>query len=260
MSKIGPVRIKLHRPLEGKVKTATVKYESGQWYIIFSCEVERPAPLPCSSEEVGIDLGVTHFAALSDGDFIDNPRHFRTAEKQLAKRQQALSRKKRGSHRREKAKRLVAKAHRKIRNQRRDFQHKASRQLVNCYQTIVFEELQVANITKAPKPKQDENGAYVPNGASAKAGLNKSILDAGWATFQQLCTYKAEYAGRTVALVDPKYTSQVCSQCGVVRKKELSERWHSCQCGCELDRDTNAAINIFYKHTSARTEPTPSRV
>lgn len=231
LSKIGRVRIKLHREIAGTMKTATIKYEAGQWYIIFLCEVEQIDPLPLSCEEVGIDLGVTHFAALSDGTFIDNPRHFRKAEKQLARRQQALSRKKCGSHRREKAKRLVAKAHRKIRNQRRDFQHKASRKLVNCYQTIVFEDLQVANLTKAPKPKQDENGTYLPNGAAAKSGLNKSILDAGWAIFQQLCSYKAAWAGRDVVLVDPRYTSQVCSQCGVVRKKDLADRWHSCECG-----------------------------
>ena len=198
--------------------------------------------------EVGIDLGVTHFAALSDGTFIENPRHFRKAEKQLQRRSQALSRKKDRSHRREKARRLVAKAHRKIRNQRRDFQHKQSRKLVDTYQVIVFEELQIANLTKAPKPKQDEEtGHYLPNGAAVKGGLNKSILDAGWGTFQQMCTYKAAWAGRTVVKVDPKYTSQVCSGCGTVRKKELSERWHSCECGCELDRDTNAAINILHK-------------
>ncbi|HYT28847.1 MAG TPA: transposase, partial [Ktedonobacteraceae bacterium] len=167
------------------------------------------------------------------------------AEKKLARLQQALSRKKRGSHRRRKAGKLVGKAHRKVANQRRDFLHKHSRKLVNAYGVIVLEELQPVNMSKRPKPKQDENGTYLPNGAAAKGGLNKSIADAGWAIFQQFCTYKAEEAGRQVLFVNPKDTSQVCSGCGTVVKKDLSERWHSCECGTELDRDHNAALNIL---------------
>ena len=110
---------------------------------------------------------------------------------------------------------------------------------------IVFEELQAANMTRRPKPKQDENGNYLPNGAAAKSGLNKSIADAGWGLFQQFCLYKAEEAGRKVLFVNPRYTSQMCSGCGTVVKKELSERWHACACGCSLDRDHNAALNIL---------------
>jgi putative transposase len=244
-SKIGSIKITLHRPLEGTIKTCTVKYEAGQWYAVFSCEVAQPEPLPPVESEVGIDLGVSHFAALSDGTFIENPRHYRRAQKKLENLQQALSRKKRGSHRREKARKAVAKTHRKIANQRRDFHHKQSKQLVQEHQTIVFEELEITNVSKRAKPKQDENGIYLPNGAAAKSGLNKSILDAGWGQFQQIVTHKAACAGRTVLKVNPRYTSQVCSQCGTVRKKDLSERWHSCECGAELDRDTNAAINIL---------------
>ncbi len=123
---------------------------------------------------------------------------------------------------------------------------KKIRKLVNAYDgVIVFEELQAANMSKRPKPKQDENGTYLPNGAAAKPGLNKSIADAGWSMFQRFCVYKAQEAGRTVLFVNPKYTSQVCSGCGTVVKKELSKRWHSCACGCSLDRDHNAAINIL---------------
>ena len=171
LSKIGKIRVKLHRAIEGKMKTATVKYENGQWYVIFSCECVETEPLPVSYEDVGMDLGVTHFAALSDGTFIEQPRHYRRAEKKLAKVQQALARKKRGSHRRHKAARQATKVHRKIRNQRKDFLHKASRTVVNRYQVMVFEDLQIGNVTKAPKPKQDETtGHYLPNGASAKAG------------------------------------------------------------------------------------------
>jgi putative transposase len=246
LSKIGTIKCHVHRSLEGTPKTCTVKYEAGQWYVVFSCECTDPEPLPVSYADVGIDLGVTHFAALSDGTFIENPRNSRKSEKVLQCRGQSLARKKRGSHRRDKAHKLVAKAHRKIRNQRKDFLHKQSCSLVNKYQVIVFEDLQTGNITRAPKPKQDEaTGKYLPNGAAAKAGLNKSILDAGWGMFTDMVRVKAAWAGRTTVFVNPKYTSQVCSGCGVIRKKELSERWHMCECGCSLDRDTNAAINIL---------------
>lgn len=140
----------------------------------------------------------------------------------------------------------VARLHRKVKNQRKDFLHKQSRQLVSTYETIVFEDLPPANLSKRPKPKQDaETGQYLPNGASAKSGLNKSINDAGWGQFVQYCQYKAACAGTQILTVNPKYTSQICSGCGMVRKKALDERWHSCACGCELDRDHNAAINIL---------------
>jgi putative transposase len=184
---------------------------------------------------------------------------YTASEKKLKKLQEALSRKKKGSHRRKKAVKAVARAHRKVRNQRKDFHHKESRKLVSRYQVIVFEDLQAANLSKAPKPKQDENGKYLPNGAAAKGGLNKSILDAGWNSFTQMVIYKAASADRTVIFVNPSYTSQVCSGCGTIRKKDLSERWHSCECGCELDRDVNAAVNILVlgqKQLQAGTQPT----
>lgn len=244
LSKIGSVKVKLHREIIGTIKTCTIKREGDQWYVVFACEVES-APLPESDEALGIDLGLLHFATLSDGTEIENPRCYRKAEKKLEVLQQSLARKKKGSHRRKKTVKRIAKGHRTVRNQRRDCLHKESRKLVNQYGLIVFEELQPANMSKHPKPKQDENGAYVPNGAAAKGGLNKSILDAGWGQFQQYCTYKAECAGRTVLLVNPRYTSQVCSGCGTVKKKALDERWHSCECGTSLDRDHNAAINIL---------------
>ncbi|HTI15176.1 MAG TPA: transposase [Dictyobacter sp.] len=262
LSKIGTIRLIQHREMQGKIKICTIKREQDQWYVVFVCEVEAEK-LPVSYEEVGIDLGITHFAALSDGTFIDNPRHYRHAEKKLTKLQQALARKKRGSHRRKKAVLAVAKAHRKIKNQRKDFQHKASLQLVNRYQVIVFEDLQSTNMSKAPKPKQDERGKYLPNGAAAKAGLNKSIRDAGWGMFVQMVNAKAASAGRKVICVNPYKTSQYCSGCGVEVKKDLSVRVHRCpDCGLEIDRDTNAALNILSlgkKSLSAGTLPTPSK-
>jgi putative transposase len=246
LTNIGTVKLHLHRDLVGTIKTLTIKREGEHFSAVFTCEIGQPEPLPTSYEDVGIDLGVTHFAALSNGECIDHPRYFRTAEKKLAAAQQALARKKKGSHRRKKAVQQVARQHRKIRHQRQDFQHKASRTLVNRYQVIVFEELKTANLTRRPKVKQDEEtGAYLPNGASAKAGLNKSILDAGWSTFTEMVSVKAAWAGRTVVFVNPSRTSQICPNCGTLRKKELSERWHSCECGCELDRDTASAKVIL---------------
>lgn len=245
LTKIGKAKVKLHRPLEGKIKTVTIKREVDEWYVTFSCEVPEPEKLPVSYEDVGIDLGVTHLATLSTGEMIEHPRYYRKAQKVLEKRQQALSRKKRGSHRRDKARKAVAKVHRTIARQRKDFQHKAAKCLIGRYQVIVFEDIQTNNLTRKPKSKQDENGKYLPNGAAAKCGLNKSILDAGWGSFVSMCSVKAAWAGRTLIKVDPRFTSQVCSGCGQVRKKDLSERWHSCDCGTELDRDVNAAINIL---------------
>jgi IS605 OrfB family transposase len=259
LTKIGTVKLHLHPDMAGTIKTLTIKREGEHWYAICTCEIGKPEPLPTSYNDVGIDLGVTHFAALSNGEFIEHPRYFRKAEKRLAAAQQALSRKQRGSHRRKKGLQRVAKCHCKIANCRRDFQHKASRKLVNQYQVIAFEDLRVKNLTKAPAPKRDENGKYLPNGASAKAGLNKSILDAGWSTFTEMVSVKAGWAGRTVVFVNPSMTSQLCSGCGAVVKKDLSERWHRCSCGTELDRDTNSAkliLNLGYKQLSVGTRPT----
>ena len=258
LSHISAVKVKMHREMEGKIKTLTMKREGEHWYCIFTCEVEA-VPLAASYEDVGIDLGVTHFAALSNGEFIDHPRYFRQAEKKLAKAQQALARKKKGSHRRAKAARILAKLYRKVRHQRKDFHHKASRKLVDRYQVIVFEDLHTKNLIATPKPKQDEKGTYLPNGAVAKAGLNKSILDAGWSAFIQMVIVKAASAGRTVVFVNPSQTSQICPNCGTIRKKTLDERWHSCECECELDRDAASAkviLDLGHKVLSGGTRPT----
>jgi putative transposase len=246
LSKLGTVKLHLHRNIEGTIKTLTIKREGEHWYACLSCEIANPEALPVSYEDVGIDLGGTHFAALSTGEFIDHPRYYRKAEKKLKKLQEALSRKRSGSHRRTRAVKRAATAHRKIRNQRRDFTHKASRKLVNRFQVIALEDLQTANLIKRPKPKQDEEtGQYIPNGAAAKAGLNKSITDAGWGIFTKFLVAKAAWAGRIVMFVNPKGTSQICSGCGKIVSKALEERWHSCECGTELDRDTNSGKVIL---------------
>ena len=234
LSKIGTIRIKLHRPVCGKVKTTTIKREGEHWYACFSVEASS-VRLPHSDKTVGVDLGLTTFAVLSDGQKIENPRYLRTSLTKLATRQQSLSFCKRRSHRRAKAKRAVAQIHRRIRNQRADFLHKESRKLANEYGTIVFEKLQPKNMVR-------------------NHSLALSISDAGWGQFVSYTTCKAENAGRTVLFVTPAYTSQTCSGCGTVKKKALSERWHSCPCGSSLDRDHNAAINILRAGSAQRLE------
>lgn len=275
LPKIGHFKIKMHREIIGKIRTVTIKREGQHWFATFSCEIEAQAErrTPYTDDAVGIDLGVYHFAALSNNDIIDNPRYYWASETKLIKAQRVLSRKKRGSNRRRKAVQRLGRHHRKVKNQRKDFLHQWSRRLVNTYQTIVFEDLEPSNMSKRPKPKQDEEtGLYLPNGASQKAGLNKSILDAGWSTFIAMCEYKAACAGTVqVVKVDSYKTSQVCSGClHEGPHKDLSERIHTCEnCGLVLDRDVNAAINIKNvwaglnlrpakktRKAQARTEPT----
>lgn len=225
---IGSVKIKFHRPLEGRVKTATIKREGEHWYIVFVCEVE-PRPLPPNDQAIGIDLGTNpHFLVTSEGEMVEAPRYFQKAQERLAKAQRELSRKKKGSNRRKKARLKVAKLHRKIANQRRDFHHKLARRLVNAYGTIVHEDLNILALSRS----------YVAKG----------IHDAGWAQFLAILAYKAAEAGRRVIKVDPKYTSQDCPVCGHREKKPLWVRAYTCpQCGTLLHRDVAAAQNILAK-------------
>src|SRR5260370_5482326 len=247
LPKIGHIKIKQHRPMEGKAKTATIKREGEHWYVIFACEIEMQKKLPSTDLAIGIDMGLKHFMTDSNGDVVDNPRFFRTSHGKLKKKQQRLSKRRNKSHRRKHAAQLVGKAHKTVRNQRRDFHQKEAQTLVDTFETIVFEDLSMHHMVKRPKAKQDENGKYLPNGAAAKGGLNKSILDAGWASFIELVKHKAEYAGVTVMQVDPRKTSQLCSACQKEDEhKDLSVRTHVCtHCGVVLDRDHNAAINIL---------------
>src|SRR6266516_202382 len=252
LSKIGHIRIKLNREMKGIVKTCTIKREGHQWYAIFVTELAPSTKLVYhpSGEEIGVDLGLLRFATLSNGEQIENPRYGRRAVEKLAKVQQKLARCKLRSHRRTRAKQRVSSCYRKVRNQRRNFHNHEARKLVNTYGVIIFEDLSVKNMMTRPKPKKDEKtGQYLPNGAAAKSGLNKSIQDAGWSTFVSICRSKAEEAGATVVLVAPKDTSQMCSFCELEVPKDLDERWHSCpHCGLEADRDHNAAINVLKKY------------
>jgi len=247
LPKIGHIRVKQHRPMEGKAKTATIKREGESWFVVLACEVEARVKLPYTDLPIGIDMGLKHFMTDSHGDVVENPRFFRKSRGRLKKLQQRLCKKKKRSNRRKKAVKSVAKAHKKVRNQRKDFHHKQARILVETFETIIFEDLSMHNMVSRPKVKQDENGNYLPNGAAAKGGLNKSLLDAGWASFIELVKHKAVCAGVTVCEVDPHKTSQICSACHKEGEhKDLSVRTHVCvHCGVVLDRDHNAAQNIL---------------
>lgn len=221
---VGHVRIKWHRPLEGVPKTLTLKRSAGRWYAVYTCDVPSQ-PLPPSEAAVGIDLGLSHFVATSEGETFAPPRAYRKAEARLKRTQRALSKKRRGSHRRRKLKNRLARQHRKVANQRKDFHHKLARHLVNRYGTIVHEDLNTSGLARTP--------------------LAKSVLDAGWASLIAILSAKAVSAGRRVVAVRPHGTSQICPECGSIKKKELSERIHSCECGCVLDRDVAAAKVIL---------------
>ncbi len=201
LAKLGSFKVRMHRPIEGTIKTVTVRRDGEQLYRSFSCEIEVPATqsvIPNPPSAIGIDLGLLHFATLSDGEQINTPRFQRRAAKKLKAAQRKLSRCKRKSHRRDRARRDLSRLHRKVRNQRQDFLHKLSRRLVNEHGVIVFEELAISDLVKRPKAKIDAGKSaatsttvYAPNGAAAKSGLNKSISDAGWRQFQQQCVAKA---------------------------------------------------------------------
>ena len=225
LSKIGDVVIRLHRPIDGTIKTCTVRRINSKWFVCFSVEYEAEL-LPPSAEEVGIDVGLKTFASLSSGENIENPRFFRKEEKALAKAQRKLAKQKRGSRERKKARTVVSRIHERVRNRRHDFVHQTARRLVNRYGVIAVEKLNVKGMVK-------------------NHCLAKSISDASWSMFRSVLTNKAESAGRLVVAVNPAYTSQMCSGCGDIQKKLLSVRTHRClSCGLVLDRDTNAAVNI----------------
>lgn len=247
LQNVGEVTFKQHRNIVGNIKTITIRKQGSKWFVCFSCQYEFDVPEYHIGPEIGIDVGLENFANLSDGTQVENPRFFRKAAKNLAKVQRRLAKFAKTDPKRRKAKVVVSKAFLRVRNQRRDFAHKLSRTLVTNHSLIVVEKLQITNLLKSPKPKEDKDnpGQYLPNGAAAKAGLSKSISDAGWSTFIQMLEYKAEEAGSLVIKVDPRYTSWICPNCGAVAKKELSVRSHSCPCGCEMHRDLAAAKVIL---------------
>ena len=226
LSKIGDVKIKLHREVIGKVKTLTISKDScGKWFVCFSVET-KAEPLPKTNEAVGIDVGIESFATLSDGTQIDNFKYYESTQKKLRVAQRRVARRKKGSNRRRKAVAMLRSIHQQIHNQRNDFQHKLSTELIRQYDLIAVEDLNILGMSKGI--------------------LAKQIHDVSWSSFFQKLKYKAESAGKMLIEVAPHWTSQDCSACGERVKKDLSVRQHICSnCGLSLHRDHNAALNIL---------------
>jgi len=233
LQNVGLIKVKWHRLIEGKVKTLSITCRNNKWYACFSVECETN-PLPKTYKSAGIDMGLKSFFTLHDGTRINCPQYFRKAEKKVAKAHQKLSRRKKGSNRRRKARFLLSKQYEHIANQRLNFCHEVTYFLVQKYDKFVVENLRIKNMVQ-------------------NKHLSNSIADAAWGIFLNILKVKAENAGREYQEVSARGTTQECSSCGAVVKKSLAVRVHNCPfCGLSLDRDQNAALNILKR---ARTEP-----
>ena len=228
LSKIGDIKIKLHRAVDGEIQRLNIRImPTGKWFVSFLVEVDPDEPLPNTGLSIGVDVGLKNFITLSNGEQVDNPRFFVHEENALAKAQRKLSNAEKGTPERARALKVVHRVHERITNKRDDFVQKLSISLVKSYDFIAFEDLNIKGMVK-------------------NHCLAKHISDAAWSKLITTTSYKAEWAGKRVELVNPKNTSQICSGCGKVVQKDLSERVHSCPfCGLTLDRDHNAAINIL---------------
>ena len=225
-----PVKIRQHRSFEGVIKSCTIsKAPSGKYHISILVETEIQK-LPASDMRVGIDVGIKDFAVLSNGEAYKNPKHLRKSEKRLAKLQRDLSRKQIGSSNRNKARIKVAKLHEKIANQRMDFLHKKSTEIIRKNQAIVIEDLKVKNLMK-------------------NHNLAKYIAEVSWSRFREMLDYKSRWYGRELIIAPPDYpSSQLCSDCGnrSSQTKDLACRIYVCpECGLEIDRDYNASLNLL---------------
>jgi len=230
----GLIKVKLHRPVEGSIKTVTIKRDISHWYVCLSVERQTVA-LPESSEHMGVDVGLDSFAVLSDGTEIDNPRQLKRGLAHLRRAQRRLARRQGSSHRCRKAAVLVAQAHRRIRNQRASFHHEVSRWLVNRYGWIAVEDLKIKGL--------------------ARSMLARSVQDAGWNSFFAKLSYKAASAGRVLVKVDPRGSSQTCV-CGAHLPKTLRDRWHACPaCGLSALRDVVSAQVILQRARIGRSRP-----
>lgn len=241
---VGSLKIRQHRQIPGTVKALQLKQEHRRWYVIVIAETE-PAPLPATGREIGVDLGVVRFFTTSDGEIVDNPRFLAASADVIADLERRKSRAKPGSGNRKRIRRALAKEWRKARNRRRDFHHKTARMLVSECDVIALEDLNIAGMTRRPAPKPDPQnpGAYLPNQAAAKAGLNKAILDAAWHQFTCILIGKAEEAARRVMLVNPAGTSITCHRCGARCARPRQDTVICPACG-PMDADVNGAINI----------------
>lgn len=225
----GEVKVKWHRalPESAKVGAAVVSRSCGKWFVCFQIEVRDAEVVERPFAPVGVDVGLSSLVALSTGETVPAPKWTGRAAKALRRAQRAVARKRRHSRRQRKAKARVARLHARVAAQRRDFSHKLSRSLVDRFTHIAFENLNLTGL--------------------ARGMLAKSVHDAAWNTLVQHVSYKAASAGGTVALVDPRGTSQTCPECGTVAPKRLSERMHRCDCGCVLDRDVAAARVVLLR-------------
>lgn len=251
---VGHVRVHRHRPVQGRVKTVSVKREGRRWYVVLACDDVPARPLPPTGAVTGIDMGVAHFLTTSQGAHEPNPRHGRRTADALADAQRALTgfprctKNRSAAHRR--AVEKVARLHRKVRRQRTDHAHKTALNLVRTYDQIAHERLNIAGMVRAPKPKPDpgQPGVFLANGAAAKAGLNKSVLDAGWGCFLGILAHKAESAGRVVIPVDARNSSRTCPRrdCGHVAEENrpTQEKFQCVKCGYTDHADRVGALNV----------------
>jgi len=247
---IGLIKLIQHRAIPDgfKIKTASIVQKVDGWYVVLSLEdasVPEIFPdIPVMENTIGIDMGLKSFFTDDSGEEVAIPQHYRKAEKRLKRVQRSLSRKKKGSNRRKKAIKRVGKAHLKVANTRKDFHYKTAKKLLQQGKNVGHEKLNIKGL--------------------ARTRLSKSINDAGWGQFLDILKIKAERAGLLTIAVNPNGTSQGCSSCGIEVKKGRSERWHSCpHCGCELDRDHNAAINIKHRavgHSVLKAQVTPDAI
>ena len=233
VSRIGTMPIKLHRPIEGKIKTLSIKKDADKYYAIFTAITDIRIPEVENSNPVGIDLGLNSFIALSDGTKMEKPRFMQQRRRRIAIWQKRVARRDRDSKRREKAKAGLQKTYEHITNQSDDYLHKLSKTLVTSeYTSFAVEDLQIQNMVKNHR-------------------LAGAIHNASWNRFIQLLSYKAESAGLRVEKVNARNTSKTCSNCGNIQDMPLSERTYNCQrCGMSKDRDINASINILHMATT----------
>ncbi|MCL4321099.1 MAG: transposase [Deltaproteobacteria bacterium] len=228
LSKLGTIKLKQHRNINGIIKTCNIKKEIDKWYVCLSVEYNKVIQKQTNiNKHIGIDAGIKSFVCFSNDNIINNPKYLIKSEEELIKKQRRLSNKKKGSNNRKKAKVSVSKFHKRISNQRKDFQHKLSRKLVDNYDAIGAEDLSIKNMVK-------------------NHNLAKSINDAGWGQFISYIAYKAEEAGKLFMKVNPKGTSKDCHICGYnCPDMTLSIRQWTCPvCHTVHNRDINAACNV----------------
>ena len=242
LPKLGWLRYRNSRGVLGEVKNATVSQSCGKWFVSIQTEREVDQPLP-QGEAVGIDMGIARFATLSDGSFIAPLNSFKQHQQRLARYQRAMSRKVKFSNNWKKAKANAQRIHTRIANARKDFLHKASCQISQNHAMIAIEDLQVRNMSKSAQGNREQHGKRVKQ----KSGLNRSILDQGWAEFRRQLEYKAAWKGGFVVAVPPQYTSRTCPCCGHVsaENRQTQARFACVECGFEENADWVGAINIL---------------